>query len=605
MKKTLYALLLAMITLMNTVTINPVFAETLSELAPTPMPKPSPQPPTITYTTGETTDVTDTSAIIHGSCKVKDGDDIVCSMFAGYFYYWTDGGREQQSELFYITGSSERSLALTDLTPDTVYYYRFGDGETKSFRTAEIGKENVHKVSALGDRLAVSCGGDYAAEISVPAGETVMLRKEVVTGEQLNVITNPQVTLNYVGSESNGSSLYYEFYSFVMPDEDVDIITAAITPVIPTPKPPTITYTTGEATDVTDTSAIIHGSCDIDHGDGSMCVIFAGYFYYWANGEEEQKSDMIQIINASNYAEALTGLTPDTVYYYRFGDGETKSFRTAETVKENVHKVSTLGDNSLAVSYGGDYTAEISVPAGETVMLRREIRPGDQRDIITNPKVTLNYAGSESGQSLYYIFYSFVMPDEDVDIITASITPVIPTPKPPTIIYTTGKATDVTDTSAVIHGSCKLEDGDDIVCTMFATGYFYYWADGGEEHQSESYMLSSSSEFSFPLTGLIPDTVYYYRFGDGETKSFRTAAETSPRVIKAYTEDDNTIVETFSMSGNVIIGASYDENGALIDMKMIEADDDTITLEGIKADKIFIWDSVNTMMPVCDVLEIR
>ena len=59
----------------------------------------------------------------------------------------------------------------------------------------------------------------------------------------------------------------------------------------------------------------------------------------------------------------------------------------------------------------------------------------------------------------------------------------------------------------------------------------------------------------------------------------------------------------------MIIAAEYDDNGALINIKikaLDEADaDGTITIRDIEADKVFVWNTLDTAQPLCGAAEVK
>lgn len=76
--------------------------------------------------------------------------------------------------------------------------------------------------------------------------------------------------------------------------------------------------------------------------------------------------------------------------------------------------------------------------------------------------------------------------------------------------------------------------------------------------------------------------------------------DTTKRIVSAYRSGGNTEVTLENIDSGVVIGAVYDDNGVLQTMKCADADGDEVTLEGIEADKVFVWESLDTMIPVCD-----
>lgn len=84
------------------------------------------------------------------------------------------------------------------------------------------------------------------------------------------------------------------------------------------------------------------------------------------------------------------------------------------------------------------------------------------------------------------------------------------------------------------------------------------------------------------------------------TASPTAEADTDPKIVSAYKEDGNTVIKLANIDEGIVIGAVYDSNGVLVSMKSAEVDGENIILEGIEADKVFVWESMQSMKPVCD-----
>ena len=82
-----------------------------------------------------------------------------------------------------------------------------------------------------------------------------------------------------------------------------------------------------------------------------------------------------------------------------------------------------------------------------------------------------------------------------------------------------------------------------------------------------------------------------------------TAPTTEGRIVSAYTENGNTYVELENIDSGVVIGAKYD-NGVLSDMKTADVNGTNTVLEGIEADKVFVWDSLSNMEPLCAAADV-
>lgn len=75
-------------------------------------------------------------------------------------------------------------------------------------------------------------------------------------------------------------------------------------------------------------------------------------------------------------------------------------------------------------------------------------------------------------------------------------------------------------------------------------------------------------------------------------------------ISEAYAENGNTYVTLENMESGVVIGAKYNAGGALEDMKTADVTGDQVVLEGIEADKVFVWDSLSSMEPLCEAFDV-
>ena len=69
-------------------------------------------------------------------------------------------------------------------------------------------------------------------------------------------------------------------------------------------------------------------------------------------------------------------------------------------------------------------------------------------------------------------------------------------------------------------------------------------------------------------------------------------------IARAYTENGNTSAELENIGSGTLIAVKYSD-GALQALKTAEAKNGTVTIEGIEADKVLLWDSLKGMKPLC------
>lgn len=73
---------------------------------------------------------------------------------------------------------------------------------------------------------------------------------------------------------------------------------------------------------------------------------------------------------------------------------------------------------------------------------------------------------------------------------------------------------------------------------------------------------------------------------------------TEKMIVSAEKANGNTIVKLANITDGIVIGAEY-ENERFTAMKTTEIKDGTAIFEGFEADKVFVWDSLENMTPVC------
>ncbi len=76
--------------------------------------------------------------------------------------------------------------------------------------------------------------------------------------------------------------------------------------------------------------------------------------------------------------------------------------------------------------------------------------------------------------------------------------------------------------------------------------------------------------------------------------------------VEAYIDNGDTVVNLNGADSGVIIGARYSASDVLVDIKTIDITAlEQYIFEGYSADKIFVWDSLTGMKPLCAPVEVR
>jgi tripartite motif-containing protein 71 len=294
--------------------------------------------------------------------------------------------------------------------------------------------------------------------------------------------------------------------------------------------PPTVT--TGSATDITETRAVLNGTVD---PEGSATK------YYFVYGTEEEKltSKTAEASAGSGtssleVSEAVTGLAASTTYYFRIvatngggtREGAEQSFATSAKPTVETWSGEDVGETTATLSgavnpegaeakyyfeYGtseayGSKTAEASLSSGTTnVEVSKEIT-----GLLRNTTYYFRIAATNVNGTTY----------GSAETLT-TLSPV-----------TTGSATGITATEAVLHGTVNPHG----LATTDQFEYGLTTSYGTTVPASAESAGSGTAEVSkgYILTGLKPDTTYHFRLvgtnsegaTDGKDATFATAAVT-------------------------------------------------------------------------------
>ncbi len=305
--------------------------------------------------------------------------------------------------------------------------------------------------------------------------------------------------------------------------------------------------TTAEATDITATSATLHGSVTA----GTEDILSQG-FEYWTTENE------VLTVEAEDMSATLTDLTPGTTYYYKayakteYGGttyGEEISFTTL-IVAPTVQTLAATGITHNSATLNG------TVTAGSEEILEQgfeyRLATSSEADVLTvtgsGEEMSVAITGLKAVTT--YIFCAYVRTasktyygEEKAFTTTAIIAPTAQT-------YA---ASDITSTSAVLHGYVQMGSEE------IAEQGFEYWAkDVGMQTVTTTgdYMsvmvtgLKSNTKYTFhayaiTVSGMISTTA----FGDDMTFTTdvpngietMTAEETEVYKVARYTTDGKQV----------------------------------------------------------------
>lgn len=78
-----------------------------------------------------------------------------------------------------------------------------------------------------------------------------------------------------------------------------------------------------------------------------------------------------------------------------------------------------------------------------------------------------------------------------------------------------------------------------------------------------------------------------------------TASPSEPRIVSVTASNGSTTVMLENITSGVVIGATY-ADGVLTGMKTADVKGSTVIIEGIEADTVYVWESLENMVPICE-----
>jgi hypothetical protein len=499
-------------------------------------------------TTSEATDVTSTSAVLHGTANPNGNSTDAYFRYMPYCVMCNPSGTAVGQNIGSGTSPVTLNIKVTGLTPGTKYMYYLrassqqggeSKGEYKTFFTLSKPVVTTFDASDIKTRGATlngnvnPCGLDtmYYFEYGETASYGIK-KSQVYAGKGSDVVSaslpltnsfNPDKLYHYRIVASNTLGVSY--------GEDKTFTTEKlITP----------TATTGSATDITLSTATLNGIVN-PHNDQAMW-----HFEYRKAGAEWKKTDNVGVAVASdwNITAKIFSLDADTTYSYKLvavngagtTTGEEKTFTTAavalptvitggvkNVTKSSATVMGTINPHDTPTSYWFWYGISpqnmYHTPGQVGLTGKNDIQVS--ADLTLSPNTTYYYRLSANN-------VKGSVQGEDKTFKTAVIT------KAPVVI--TGPSRDVTASSATIGGTVNPNG-------MTSTYYFEYGltpAFGGKVPLTPKAAGDGTSAVTVttPLAGLNANTTYYYRLvainsdgtSNGANMTFKTASGTLIKV---------------------------------------------------------------------------
>ena len=436
-----------------------------------------------------------------------------------------------------LDGNNMYQVEVTDLTPDTKYYFKSflsrGNlnyyGEVKEFSTAQVLASvstldawDVKETKAsVGGKVEVSSAGVVKREAAIYYGADGSSIEALKTkGKRIGVDNiSEEGTFTTIISDLNESTQYY--YVAVVLVEGVEF--GGVIKNFTTADKPASISVTGDYSDLGESSVKLYGWCN-QEGDEGVSVVY---------GIEYSDTDLTtsaftlkasEMDSENKFFCRLTGLSSNTRYYYRSfvlyngvrSYGEVKTFTTKEiTAIVTTVSVTDIGESYVKLNGHLQYESIDNLDCvvgflySETAAdLESLIADGvDSQSCAQNQDGTFSYALSNLHYNTTHyciawarvydkFFYGDVI-SFTTDDIKASITTMI--------------TSEVGCTKATLSGLLTLENA---ITLSKIVGFVYGTESTLEQLKANgarnTTALNDDFSFSLNVTSLVPNTKYYY-----------------------------------------------------------------------------------------------
>lgn len=318
---------------------------------------------------------------------------------------------------------------------------------------------------------------------------------------------------------------------------------------------------TNQATAISSTSATIGGTL-LNGGQNTTVG-----FLYGTSEDNLQYFLTTSLTSNQNFSLELSSLTPNTTYYYAAyatnsagtDIGETLSFTTEQEYLPTAPEVVTNQAISISTTSATIRGSLVSGEQNSTVGFRYSSSEANlQYNVTASMTSTQNFSYRLSGltpnTTYYYAAYATNSAGSDTGEILSFTTASESDPSAPEVV--TNLAATVTSTSAIIRGT--LLNGDNNTTVGFLHGTLE-----ADLQYNVTASLSNSQDFSYRLSGLTPNTTYYYAAyatnsigtSTGETLCFTTVSETTPTFPEVITLNATDIGPTnATINGQLLNG---------------------------------------------------
>jgi len=526
----------------------------------------SKQPPSVT--TDSAGGVTADSATLNGFLTDKGDASTVNALFQwGTFH---GGPYAHSTPQQAMTAAGAFNYGLSDLNGDTTYYFRsradggiYGAsyGIERSFTTLKvppsIETDNATSVGATSARLngfLDSMGTAPAVETWFEYGTTPGL----YTGSTAHETTDSR---GFLQATVTGLTPLTTYYYIAVADGGAHGTAHGDERSFTTGTTPPSVFT-GAATAVGDDSATLNGDL---HSLGTAAVVHASFQYGTSSGRYGNETPLQLMNDPGDFQANLVGLHSHTTYYYRakadggeqgISYGSEHSFTTSADPPAATTQAATHMTTDTA-RLNGNLDA-LGTAAAVNSSFIYGITSGGPYPFSSTPQemtVTGSFNSYITGLSPFTTYYYRAKADGGIYGVSYGAEDSFTTNRLPPVMNT-GGATDVMTNAAILTGDLYLMGSASTVDAFFQYGT----SQGGPYPFSTTpQAMTSPDSYQTQITGLAPDTTYYYRaggdggehgIGHGEEMAFTTGAH--PPIVATVSATD-------------IAAASAMLNGSLLD----------------------------------------
>ena len=467
-----------------------------------------------------------------------------------------------------LTSDGVGTLSISSLTPNTTYYFRSyvsnGSGTDTSIIKSFTTLPGAHSIDSA-----------YATSITT---NSASLNSKVNTGNQSTIVrfqwdtnndtvwpndqpaSNSPLTSDGVGTLSISSltpnTIYY-FRSYVSNGSGTDTsIVKSFTTL-----PGAHSIDSAYATSITTNSASLNSK--VNTGNQSTIVRFqwdTNNDTVWPNDQPASNSPLT---SDGVGTLSISSLTPNTTYYFRSyvsnGSGTDTSIIKSFTTLPGAHSIDSAYATSITTN-SASLNSKVNTGNQSTIVRFQwdtnndAVWPNDQpasNSPLTSMEMVLNISGL-SPNTIYY-FRSYVSNGSGTDTsIVKSFTTI---PGAPSIdsLY----ATSISMTSATLNSEMNTGNQSTTIRFQWDTNNDAVWANDSAASNSP---LSSDGDATLGITGLLPNTTYYFRSyvsnpnGNDTSivKSFTTVpgAPTIDSVYVTSVASDSAVLNSEMNTGN-------------------------------------------------------